>query len=486
MSEFTKPKSFDRNMIVIGAGSAGLVTAYIAAAVKANVTLIEGHRMGGDCLNTGCVPSKALLRTAAVVNDIRRARDYGLKPSVADFEFADVMERIRQVVKTIEPHDSMERYRSLGVECIAGYAKLVTPWEVEVNGQRLTARSIVIATGARPAIPPIPGLANTGFLTSDTLWDLREKPRRLAVMGGGPIGCELSQAFARLGVEVTLVEMAPRLVIKEDEEVSELMKKALTRQGVRVLTGHKVVGADLYARDKVLVCEQDGRKVIVNSDEILVAVGRTANVDGLGLEELGIELNPNRTVKTDAYLRTTLYKHILACGDVAGPYQFTHTASHQAWYASVNGLFGFLKKFKVDYSVIPWATFTDPEVARVGLNEQEAKEQNIPYEVTRYELKGLDRAITDGETEGFVKVLTKPGKDRILGVTLVGRHAGDMIAEYVLAMKHGLGLNKLLGTIHIYPTLMEANKNTAGEWRRAHQPERVMRWLERFHRWRRK
>ena len=485
MNQYKKPKQFDRNLIVIGAGAAGLVTSYIAAMVKAKVTLIEGHKMGGDCLNTGCVPSKSLLRSASMIQEIKRAPQLGLRTMQAQFEFADVMDRVQRSVKAIEPHDSVERYTDLGVECVQGYAKLVSPWEVEVNGNTLSARSIVIATGARPAIPPIPGLANTGFLTSDTVWELREKPKRMVVLGGGPIGCELSQAFARLGVEITQIEMLPRIMMREDEEVSHAVKARFEKEGVRVLTNHKVVGVDRYARDKVVICEHQGKKVPVHCDEILVAVGRTANTDSLGLEELGIELNPNRTIKTDAYLRVPNHKHILACGDVAGPYQFTHTAAHQAWYASVNGLFGTFKKFKADYSVIPWATFTDPEVARVGLNELEAKEQNIPYEVALYNLSELDRAITEEAAYGFVKVLTKPGKDTILGVTIMGPHAGDMIAEYVLAMKHRIGLNKILGTIHIYPTFNEANKYAAGEWKRAHKPEWLLKWVEKFHNWRR-
>lgn len=484
MNPYKKPKKFDRNMIVIGAGAAGLVTSYIAAMVKAKVTLIEGHKMGGDCLNTGCVPSKSLLRSAAFIHDAKRSRDYGLQKLTPEFNFADVMERVQQSVRAIEPHDSVERYTDLGVECMQGYAKLVSPWEVEINGQTLSARSIVIATGARPAIPPIPGLANTGFLTSDTVWELREKPKRMVVLGGGPIGCELSQAFSRLGVEITQIEMLPRIMIREDEEVSQAVQARFVKEGINVLTDHKVIGVDQYAKDKVVICEHQGRKVPVHCDEILVAVGRTANTDGLGLEELGIELNPNRTIKTDAYLRVPNHKHILACGDVAGPYQFTHTAAHQAWYASVNGLFGHFKKFKADYSVIPWATFTHPEVARVGLNEQEAKEQNIPHEVALYHISDLDRAITDGSAYGFVKVLTKPGKDKILGVTIMGPHAGDLIAEYVLAMRHGIGLNKILGTIHIYPTFNEANKYAAGEWKRSHKPEWLLKWVEKYHSWR--
>jgi len=493
VSQFIKPKKFDRNMIVIGAGAAGLVTSYIAAAVKANVTLIEANKMGGDCLNTGCVPSKSLIRSARIITYAERGREFGLKGGTPEFEFSDVMERVQKTVKAVEPHDSVERYEGLGVDVIQGRAKLISPWEVEINipvkdglpiTKTLTARSIVIATGARPFIPPIPGLREIGCLTSDTIWQLREKPKRMVVMGGGPIGCELSQSFARLGVDVIQVEMLPRLLIKEDEEVSAWVERSFVRDGVQVLTGCKVLEVEQVARDKVVVCEQDGRSVRIHCDEILVAVGRAANTDGLGLEALGIELTAQGTVMVDQYLRTPSYKHIMACGDVAGPYQFTHTAAHQAWYVAVNSLFGMFKKFKVDYRVIPWATFTDPEVARVGLNEQEAKEQDIDYEMTGYTFNELDRAIVDEETAGFVKVLTKPGKDKILGVTIVGHHAGDLIAEFVLAMRHGLGLNKVLGTIHIYPTLNEANKYVAGEWKRNHAPEKLLNWSEKFHRWR--
>ncbi|HVL02580.1 MAG TPA: FAD-dependent oxidoreductase [Dongiaceae bacterium] len=483
-SAFKKPKKFDRNLIVIGAGAAGLVASRIAAGVKASVTLIEGYRMGGDSLNTGGVPSQSLIRSARLMADIRRGREFGLKPQRPEFEFAEVMERVQRTVRTIAPRDSVQRYTELGVECVQGYAKLVSPWEVEVNGQRLSARSIVIATGARPSVLPIPGLAKTGYFTSDTVWDLREKPRRLVVLGGGPVGCELGQAMARLGVNVTQIEMLPSLLPREDEDVSAAVTKKFLREGIRVLTGHKATAADLYAKDKVVICEHEGKTVRVPCDEILVAVGRTANTDGLGLEELGIELSPSRTVKVDAYLRVPNFPHILACGDVAGPYQFTQVASHQAWYAAMNGLFRGFKQFRADYSVIPWATFTDPEVARVGLSEAEAKAQNVSYEVVRYEIDDLDRAMVDEEAHGFVKVLTVPGKDRILGVTIVGHHAGDLIAEYVLAMKHGLGLSKILDTLHIYPTFSEANRDAAGEWKKAHKPEWLLKWAERFHRWR--
>ncbi len=480
-----KPKKFDRNLIVIGAGAAGLVTAYIAAAVRARVTLIEGNEMGGDCLNTGCVPSKSLIRSAKIINYMDRAHEFGLKRTPARFEFAAVMERVQRSIQAVAPHDSVERYTELGVECIQGYAKFKSPWEVEVNGQVLSARNIVIATGARPFVPPIPGLAETGYLTSDTVWNLRQKPRRMAVLGGGPIGCELSQAFARLGIEIIQIEMAARLLTREDQEVSALLQDSFRRDGIQVLTGHKVVGVEMLAKDKVIICEHQGRQVTVHCDEVLVALGRSANTAGLGIDSLGLETNPDGTLVVDKYLRTSKQPHILACGDVAGPYQFTHTAAHQAWFAAVNGLFGSFKKFKVDYSVIPWATFTDPEIARVGLNEQQAQAQNIPYDVVKYELDDLDRAICDEQLQGFVKVLTVPGKDKILGVTIAGYHAGDMLAEFVLAMRHGLGLNKILNTIHIYPTWNEANKYVAGQWKQANKPERVLNWLEKYHAWRR-
>lgn len=485
MSKFKKPKKFDRNLIVIGAGAAGLVTSYIAAAVKAKVTLIEGHAMGGDCLNTGCVPSKSLIRSAQIVNYIDRAREFGLKPTMASFDFADIMDRVQRSIKTIEPHDSVERYTELGVECIQGYARFVSPWEVSVNGATLSARNIVIATGAKPFVPPIPGLAEVGYLTSDTVWDLRVKPKRMVVLGGGPIGSELSQAFTRLGIDIIQIEMLPRILMREDEDVAQVVLENFRKDGVQVLTDHKVVGVEKIAKDKVVICEHNGHRVTVHCDEILVAVGRAANTSGLGIDLLGLETNPNGTLVVDQFLRTTQQPHILACGDVAGPYQFTHTAAHQAWYASVNGLFGSFKKFKVDYSVIPWCTFTDPEVAHVGLNEQDAKEQNIAYEVVKYGIDDLDRAICEEEAYGFVKVLTVPGKDKILGVTIVGHHAGDLIAEFVLAMKQGIGLNKLLGTIHVYPTWNEANRFAAGEWKQQHKPEFALRLLEKFHRWRR-
>ena len=486
-----RPARFDRNLIVIGAGAGGLVSAYIAAVVKAKVTLVEAHKMGGDCLNYGCVPSKALIRSAKLAHQMKHGAQYGLSDSAPSFSFRTVMQRIQSVIRAIEPHDSVERYTGLGVEVLQGYARIVNPWTVEITlnaggTQRLTTRSIVIAAGARPFVPPLPGIQETGYLTSDTLWDafaeLDEVPRRLVVLGGGPIGCELAQAFARLGSELTQVEMAPRLMLREDEEVSMLARDALAADGVHVLTGHKALRCELSGGVNTLVVEHQGIEKRIVFDQLICAVGRVARLDGYGLEELGIPVQ--RTVDTNDYLQT-IYPNIYAAGDVAGPYQFTHVAAHQAWYAAVNALFGEFRLFKADYSVIPWTTFIDPEVARVGLNEQEAKEQGIACEVTHYGIDDLDRAIADSEARGSVKVLTVPGNDTFLGVTIVGTHAGDLLAEYVLAMRHGLGLNKILSTIHTYPTLAEANKYAAGEWKRAHQPKRLLEWVRRYHDWKR-
>ena len=485
---WTRPAHFDRNLVVIGAGSAGLVSAYIAAAVKAKVTLVEKHKMGGDCLNTGCVPSKALIKSAKLVATMKQASHYGLKDTQVDFDFAEVMERVQRVIREIEPHDSVERYTALGVECISGEAKITSPWSVEISTpagrQTLTSRSIVVAAGARPFVPPIPGIGDVGVLTSDTVWDLRTLPKRLVVLGGGPIGCELTQCFARLGSQVTQVEMLPRLMIREDPEISDMVLQKFRTEGVNVLLGHKAQRFAVENGEKVLYCEHDGSTVRIAFDKLLCAVGRIANTAGYGLEELGIPVTKAHTVEVNEFLQTK-YPNILACGDVAGPYQFTHTAAHTAWYAAVNGLFGGFRKFRADFSVIPWATFTDPEVARVGLNETEAKEKNIPYEVTSYGIDDLDRAIADGNAHGLVKVLTVPGKDRILGATIAGEHAGDLITEFVTAMKHGIGLNKILGTIHIYPTLAEANKYVAGNWKRAHAPQQLLAWVEKLHAWRR-
>lgn len=485
LAEFTPPAEFDTNLVVIGAGSSGLVTAYIAAAVKARVTLIEKHKMGGDCLNYGCVPSKALIRSAKFMSHIARSREFGIGKADAEFDFAEVMERIQQVIRKIEPHDSVERYTNLGVDVIQGEARVTSPWSVEVGGKTICAPNIVVASGGRPFVPPIEGIDEVDYYTSDNLWDMRKKPRKLAVLGGGPIGSELTQAFARLGVEVTQVEMLPRILSREDPEISALVEQRFASEGVRVLTGHKAKKFVKRGGKDWLIAEHESGEIEIEFDTLLVAVGRAANSRGFGLEEIGVRLNANGTIEVNEYLQSSI-PTIYACGDVAGPYQFTHVGAHQAWYSSVNSLFGIVRRFKADYSVIPWATFTEPEIARVGLSETEAGEQGVAFEVTRYDISELDRAIADSEAQGFVKVLTVPGKDRILGVTIVGEHAGDLIAEYVLAMRHGLGLNKILGTIHIYPTMAEANKYAAGVWKRAHAPERLLDWVAKFHRWRRK
>ena len=496
-----RPRSFDRNLIVIGAGAGGLVTAYIAATVKAKVTLVEAHKMGGDCLNYGCVPSKALIKSAKVAHQMRHADKYGLQATVPVVHFKAVMERIQKVIRAIEPHDSVERYTALGVDVRQGYARLISPWTVEITAadgstERLTARSIVIAAGASPVVPPLPGIEASNYVTSDTLWERFAEydapPRRVVVLGGGPIGCELAQALSRLGCQVTVVESSKQLLPREDADVAEVVAGALAADGVDLRTGHTALRCEstsdngAVAQRSLVLQGPDGAEHTVAYDELVCAVGRKARLTGYGLETLG--LPASRTIDTNEYLQT-LMPHIYAVGDVAGPFQFTHVASHQAWYAAVNALFGDFRSFKVDYRVIPRTTFTDPEVARVGLDETEAREQNIAVEVTRYDIDDLDRQMCEEgappSSHGFVKVLTAPGKDRILGVSIVGPHAGELLAEYVLAMKHGLGLGKILGTIHTYPTLAEANKYAAGEWKRAHAPERLLRWVERFHTWRR-
>ena len=482
---WTRPRRFDQDVIVIGAGSGGLVAALIAATVKAEVTLIEKDKMGGDCLNTGCVPSKALIRSAKLAADMGRGPDLGFRAMAADFDFADIMERVQRVISTIEPHDSVERYQSLGVHVEIGEGRIVSPFEVQVNGRRITTRNIIVATGASPFVPPIEGLDQIHYLTSENLWELRTRPGRLVVLGGGPIGTELAQSFARLGSEVTQVEMLPRIMIREDLEISEHIEKALTTDGAQVLTSHtaKAVVVDKDGNKGLRVEGPDGEQVI-GFDEILVAVGRKANVTGFGLEELGVVLSPHGTVEVDEYLRTN-FPNIYAIGDVAGPYQFTHTASHMAWYATVNALFGTFWKFKVDYSVIPWATFSAPEVARVGLNETEAVQQGVAHEVTTYDVADLDRAIADEAAEGMVKVITAPGKGKLLGATIMAEHAGELISEFVLAMKHGITLQQIMGTIHVYPTFVEMNKFAASEWRKRNKPEALLEWVGRFHTFRR-
>jgi len=480
---FKKPKSFDDNLIVIGAGSGGLIASLIGATVKSRVTLIERHKMGGDCLNTGCVPSKTLIRSAKVAHTLRTADTYGLVPVPVQVDFANVMERVQAAIGKIEPNDSVERYTSLGVNCIMGEARFIDPWTVEVNGQRRTARNIVIASGGQPFVPPIPGLDKIRALTSDSFWELRELPERFVVIGGGPIGCELAQAMARLGSRVVIVNGLDRIMPREDPDVSAYMRKRMEAEGIAVLTNHN---AREFTDAHTLVAEStDGEQVTLKFDNVLIAAGRRPNLESLDIDKIGLELTARGTIAVNEYMQTNL-PHIYTCGDVTGPYQFTHMASHQAWYAAVNALFGFLWKFKVDYKVVPWCTYTDPEVARVGLNETEAKAKDIAHEVTRFDFAESDRAIAEGADTGFIKVLTPPGSPQILGVTIVGLHAGELVSEYVLAIKNNLNLKKIMGTIHTYPTMAEINKFVASAWRRKHAPEKLLERVKRMHDFRRK
>ena len=484
LQSFEKPKRFDANVVIVGAGSAGLVASLITAGAKAKVILIEKHKMGGDCLNTGCVPSKSIIRSGRIMSYIRRAKEFGIDGAKGEVNFAAVMARVQGVIKTIEPHDSVERFTSLGVEVELGDAVIESPYVVTVNDRRITTRSIIVATGARPLVPPIPGLAEIDYLTSDSIWSLSELPKRLLVVGGGPIGCELAQAFSNLGAQVTQVDMAERIMPREDAEVSEEVAKAFREQGIRLLTGHKLVKFGAGENCDYMEAEHRGETVTVEFDKVLLAIGRKANVEGFGLENLNLALTGQGTIEVNEYLQTSM-PNVFACGDVAGPYQFTHMASFQAWFASLNALLGGLYRSKINYSVVPWATFTDPEVARVGLSETEAKKKKISYELTRYEMDHHDRSLADGEAHGFIKVLTVPGKDKILGVTIVGHHAGEVIGEFVFAMTHGMGLKKISAVTHIYPTILEANKFAANAWRSERLPEKYFPYLEKFFAWRR-
>jgi dihydrolipoamide dehydrogenase len=484
LSRWKRPKSFDYNLVVIGAGSGGLVSAYIAAAIKARVALIEKKDMGGDCLNTGCVPSKALIKSAKVLALAKRAKDFGFRSGQFDFDFAEVMERVQTVIQTIAPHDSIERYQALGVDCIQGEAKIISPFEVAVGERRLTTRNIIVATGAAPLIPNIPGLEQVQYLTSDTVWKLRIQPKKLLVLGGGPIGCELAQAFRRLGSEVTIVDMAPGILSREDDDVGQHIREVLKNEGITIVSGTKAKAFEVDSQGKRLIAESEQGDITLDFDELLLALGRSPRTTGFGLEDLGVRIQQRGTIEHDAFLRTNI-PNLYCVGDVAGPYQLTHAAAHQAWYAAVNSLFSPFKSFRADYRVMPRVTFTDPEIATVGLTEKEALEKGISYELTSFPMDDLDRAIAESETQGFIKVLTVPGKDKILGATVVATHAGESFIELVTAMRHGIGLNKILGTIHPYPTFSEANKYAAGQWRRAHAPQRIMSLLEKFHGWRR-
>jgi pyruvate/2-oxoglutarate dehydrogenase complex dihydrolipoamide dehydrogenase (E3) component len=482
--QWQKPKRFDRNLIVIGAGSAGLVSAYIASMVKAKVTLVEAHDMGGDCLNTGCVPSKALIKSAKVAHQVADSARFGIQGGAPVIDFPAVMRRVRDVITAIEPHDSVERFTGLGVDCVKGYARFVDPWTIEIDGARqLTAKSFIIATGAAPFIPPLPGVEDSGYLTSETLWDAMadrpSAPNRLVILGGGPIGCELAQAFQRLGSKVTIVEMADRLLLKEDADAAALVTARLQSEGVSVHTAHRAVR---FASGKTLVVEGPQGEKPIAYDDIIIAVGRKPRVSGFGLEELGLVVGGQ--LANDDFLRTNM-PHIYCAGDVAGRQQLTHGGSHEAWYASVNALARPFKKYRTDYRVLPRVTYTEPELATVGLTEAEARAQGLSFDVTRYDLDDLDRAIAESEAHGFVKILTAKGSDRILGATIIGQNAGEILAEVTFAMKHKMGLRKILQTIHPYPTWAEANKYAAGQFGLARKPEALLKWAERWFRWQR-
>ena len=483
LAGWPRPRHFDYNLMVIGAGSAGLVAAHAAATARARVALVEAGAMGGDCLNTGCVPSKALLRSARFLGQARRAEALGMDRVLPDYEFGRVMQRVRRVIDRVAPHDSAERYRGLGVDVIRGRARLVSPWEVEVDGCLYASRAIVLATGAEPRVPDLPGLEQVRHYTSETIWDLAERPGELLVLGGGPIGCELAQAFARLDCRVTLATRGG-LMGKEDPDAAAAVEDALAADGVRILKQAEALRCEIDDGVQRLVIQHDGAEHALPFDALLLALGRVPCTRDLGLEALGISLGRGGTVETNAWLQTRC-PNIYACGDLAGPHQFTHTAGDQGWHAAMNALLGGLWRISATPPVVPWVTFTDPEVARAGLSEEEARAQGIPHEVTRYGLQELDRAIVEEATDGFVKVLTAPGKDRVLGVCIVGSHAGELLAEFVLAMRHDLGLRGILGTLHPYPTWTEANKAAAGAWQRAHLPARWLAWAARYHDWRR-
>ena len=483
---FERPKTYDDNLLVIGAGAGGLVSSYIAAATKAKVTLIEKHKMGGDCLNTGCVPSKAIIHAASLAHEAKQAASVGVNVSDIKVDFQKVMASVHDSIALVEPHDSVERYTGLGVNCLMGNATITNPWTVEIETQEgvqtRTAKNIIIAAGGRPRVLPIPGIEEVGYYTSDTLWEIKQQPKTLLVIGAGPIGCELAQSFQRLGSQVIMLDPAPHILGREDADVIEHVTEQFKQDGIQLLSGSKPKAFTLKDGVKTVVIEGPDGESEIEFDDMLMAVGREANVTGYGLDNLDINLDDRGFIEVNEHLETST-PGVYAVGDVIGGYQFTHVSAHEAWYASVNALFGHLKKFKADYSVIPWATYTDPQVGRVGLNETDAKAKGISYEVTKFDIAELDRAIVDQAATGFVKVLTVPGKDKILGATIVGAMAGELNAEFVLAMRHGLGLNKLLGTIHAYPTMMEANKYVAGEWKRNHAPQGLLKLVEKMHGW---
>jgi len=465
------------NVVVIGAGTAGLVTAAGTAGLGGRVALVERHRMGGDCLNTGCVPSKALIASARAAQHVREGRRWGLASQEPRFRFEDVMERVRERRARLAPHDSQERFESLGVDVFRGAARFVSPREVEVAGQRLRGRNFVIASGSRAGLPPIEGLGEARPFTNETIFDeLRERPARLIVLGGGPIGCELGQAFARLGVQVTILEALPRLLDKEDEDAAAVVRRQLESEGVKVVTGARVQRASRTGGITRVDLEAAST---LEAEALLVAAGRRPNVEDLGLEAAGVAFDA-KGVQVNAHLETS-QPHIYAAGDVTGGHQFTHLADHHARTVVRNVLIPWVKT-KADTSVLPWCTYTSPEVARVGLSEAEARQQGVPHEVWVQPMSEVDRAVLENEEVGFAKVLTAAGSDRILGVTLVAERAGDLIHEFALAMKAGVGLKGISSTIHAYPTFAEVARKAADRYQKSRLTPRARRlfaWLYR-------
>jgi pyruvate/2-oxoglutarate dehydrogenase complex dihydrolipoamide dehydrogenase (E3) component len=472
------------NVVVIGAGTAGLVTAAGTAGLGGRAALIEANKMGGDCLNFGCVPSKALISSANLIERIRRAPELGLAPMEPSFRFEDVFASMRARRAVIEPHDSRERFEGLGVDVFPGRAKFVSPDEVEIDdGTKLSARNFVIATGSRALVPPVPGLDSVPYFTNESLFDqMRRKPESLLVLGGGPIGCELGQVMRRLGVEVKLVELLPRVLAKDDAEASELVRLSLEKDGVEVVTGTRATRFESRDGRSSAILETNGVERRIEVEAVLVAAGRTPNVEGLGLEAAGVAYTA-RGVEVDRTL-TTSRAHILACGDVASPYQFTHSADYQARIVIRNILLPWFKA-KVDYTWIPWVTYTDPEVAQAGLSEEEARKRGVAHDVFRNDWSDLDRAITESATTGFIKVITEKGRDRILGATVVGRHAGEVMHEVLVAARHGIGLGKLSATVHAYPTFSSSVGRVADSFQKTRLTPRVaglFRWLYRYRR----
>lgn len=461
------------NLVVLGGGTAGLVTAAGAAGLGAKVALVEKHLLGGDCLNYGCVPSKALLRAAKAMGEIRDAEALGIRvPPGTHVDFPAVMERMRRLRAALSHHDSAERFRGLGVDVFLGQGRFTGPGTLEVDGRILHFKKAVIATGARAVALPIPGLAEAGYLTNETVFSLTELPRRLAVIGAGPIGCEMAQAFRRFGSEVSLLEVAPQILIREDRDAAERVQKALLKDGIRLMTGIKIARVERRGTDRIVHLEQEGKSMEVLADAVLVGVGRAPNVEGMGLEQVGV-LFDKGGVKVDEHLRTA-NPRIFAAGDICSPFKFTHAADAMARIVIQNAL--FMGRAKASALTIPWCTYTDPEIAHVGMYEKEAQDKGLEVRTFVQELCDVDRAVLDGEEEGFVKVHTLAGTDRILGATVVARHAGEMISELTLAMVGGLGLGTIAKTIHPYPTQAEAIKR-AGD---AYSRTRLTPWIKRL------